>query len=134
MKIINPANNTLLQELETDSLESVTLKVNKLREGQQTWRLVPVEERLKIILKFGKLVQEKIDDLAHILTMETGKPIQQAFNEIRGANNRLVHLEKHAINWLSSERMTEGSTKEIVEYEPLGVIANISAWNFPYNV
>lgn len=134
MKIINPSNNNLIQELETDTKESVIQKVNALKEGQKVWQAVPVAERLQIILKFGELVQSKIDELARILTLETGKPIQQSINEIRGANNRLDHLQKHAIKWLSPEEMTEGATRELVEYEPLGVIANISAWNFPYNV
>lgn len=134
MKIINPANNTLIQELATDTKESVAKKVKALREGQKAWQAVPVNDRLKIILKFGELIQGNINELAHILTLETGKPIQQSINEISGANNRLVHLEKHAIKWLSPEVVTEGPTREVVQYEPLGVIANISAWNFPYNV
>lgn len=134
MKIFNPSNNNLIQELETDTKEKVAQKINLLKGGQKTWQALPVVERLKIILKFGELVQERIEELAHILTRETGKPIQQAFNEIRGANNRLDHLKKHAVNWLSPEQMTQGATREFVEYEPLGVIANISAWNFPYNV
>ena len=134
MKIHNPANNTLIQELETDTKESVLQKVKTLKEGQEAWKSVPPKERLEIILKFGELVLDKVEELAHILTLETGKPIQQARNEIRGANNRLVHLEKHALTWLAREIMTEGATSEVVEYEPLGVIANISAWNFPYNV
>ncbi len=134
MKIINPSNHTLIQEIETDTKESTTRKIQQLRDGQQAWRAVPVAERLKVILKFGKLVQDHVDELANILTLETGKPIQQSRNEIRGANNRLVHLEKHAVKWLSPELVTEGATREHVAYEPLGVIANISAWNFPYNV
>ncbi|HSI78557.1 MAG TPA: aldehyde dehydrogenase family protein [Lunatimonas sp.] len=134
MKIFNPATNALIQEIETDTKESVAMKVESLKEGQKAWQSVPLAERLGIILKFGELVQKNNDDLAHILTLETGKPIQQSINEIRGANNRLVHLEKHAIKWLTPEVMTEGPTREVVEYEPLGVIANISAWNFPYNV
>lgn len=134
MKIINPATNTVIKELEPETRESVTKKISLLKEGQREWQAVPVADRLKVILRFGELVQANLEELAALLTLETGKPIQQAINEIRGAHNRLVHLEKNTEKWLSPEVMTEGATREHIEYEPLGVIANISAWNFPYNV
>jgi acyl-CoA reductase-like NAD-dependent aldehyde dehydrogenase len=134
MKIVNPATNTVIKELEPETRESVTKKISLLKEGQREWQAVPVADRLKVILRFGELVQANLEELAALLTLETGKPIQQAINEIRGANNRLVHLEKNTEKWLSPEVMTEGATREHIEYEPLGVIANISAWNFPYNV
>nr|MBI1229756.1 aldehyde dehydrogenase family protein [Cytophagales bacterium] len=134
MKIINPATNTVIKELAPETKESVTNKINLLKEGQREWQAVPVADRLKVILRFGELVQANLEELAALLTLETGKPIQQAINEIRGAHSRLVHLEKNTEKWLSPEVMTEGATREHIEYEPLGVIANISAWNFPYNV
>src|SRR5690606_1867226 len=85
--------------------------------------------------KFGGLVRENIEGLAAILTSETGKPLQQSIHEIMGAQNRITHLKDHAKKWLQEEVVVaEGSTKERIVYEPLGVIANISAWNFPYNV
>jgi acyl-CoA reductase-like NAD-dependent aldehyde dehydrogenase len=135
MQVINPANGAVLTEIHTDNAEQVREKIEKLRKGQPAWFKVPIEERLAILLKFGKLVETNLDELAVILTQETGKPLQQSINEIRGANNRLVHLEANALKWLASEDMvTEGATKERIAYEPLGVVANISAWNFPYNV
>ena len=69
------------------------------------------------------------------MTSETGKPLQQSLNEITGAQNRIDHLKQNASQWLSEEVMVDrGGTHEKITYEPLGVIANISAWNFPYNV
>ena len=73
--------------------------------------------------------------MARILTEETGKPMQQSINEISGAQNRVDHLAGNAIKWLADEEVVvTGATLEKIVYEPLGVVANISAWNFPYNV
>jgi acyl-CoA reductase-like NAD-dependent aldehyde dehydrogenase len=70
-------------------------------------------------------------ELAEILTKEMGKPITQSLNEINGAQNRIEHLRKNAERWLSEEVIVrDGATLEHIRYEPLGVIANISAWNF----
>ena len=134
MKIINPANEEIIRDVDIDTKTSIDEKLNKLRSGQKKWAEVPVIDRLQHIVKFGDLVVEHIDELANILTSETGKPLQQSKNEIRGAQNRIDHLKTNAEKWLQEELLVEGDTTEKIVYEPLGVIGNISAWNFPYNV
>src|SRR5690554_1827320 len=135
MKVINPATGQEIATLVADTEETVKIKIARLREGQKAWRKIPVADRLACIVRFGDIVQANQEQLAALLTSETGKPIQQSLNEIRGAHNRISHLQKNAEKWLQEESIaTEGSTKERIVYEPLGVIANISAWNFPYNV
>jgi len=85
-------------------------------------------------VNFGELIKENQDELAKILTSETGKPLWQSKNEIRGAQNRVEHLKFNAEKWLQEEFIVEGDTSEKIMYEPLGIIGNISAWNYPYNV
>jgi acyl-CoA reductase-like NAD-dependent aldehyde dehydrogenase len=135
MKIINPANESIVKEIQEDDSVSVGKKIEQLKKGQVSWREKTVQERLGCISQFGALVQEYLEELATILTSETGKPIHQAINEIKGAHNRIDHLEKNAEKWLANGQVTkEGPTREEITFEPLGVVANISAWNFPYNV
>jgi acyl-CoA reductase-like NAD-dependent aldehyde dehydrogenase len=135
MNIINPYNEEVIKVVNSDTFETTLYKVKKLKEGQTSWSRKPVEDRLSVIVRFGELVKTHREELARILTSETGKPIQQALNEIKGAHNRIEHLKANAVKWLQPEVMVEeGPTKEEIRYEPLGVIANISAWNFPYNV
>ena len=135
MKIINPATEEVIVDLTEDTQESVKRKLNVLRAGQKLWRLKSVKERLSHIIHFGELILENREELASILTGETGKPIQQSLNEITGAQNRINHLNINAEKWLSTEIIIDsGGIQEKIVYEPLGVIANISAWNFPYNV
>lgn len=135
MKIINPASEEVICDIETDTALSVKEKFEKLRKGQQAWKQLSVSDRLQPIIRFGELVQQNIDTLSQILTGETGKPLWQSVNEIKGAQNRIDHLKANAEKWLAEEIITtEGNTVEKIAYEPLGVIANISAWNFPYNV
>lgn len=135
MDIINPATENVIQSLTTDDQKSVIKKIQKLKTGQQAWRNIPVEERIKILLRFGDLVKENRGMLAEVLTSETGKPLEQARNEVTGAHNRIVHIKENGLRWLRKETISsEGAVTEEIVYEPLGVIANISAWNFPYNV
>ncbi len=135
MDIINPATEEIIITIAEDNEDTIIDKYNTLIESQPNWQAVPLKERISILSKFATLLKENVESLAAILTSEVGKPLQQSRNEINGASNRVVWLTENAEKYLSEEIMTEtnGLTEKIV-YEPLGVICNISAWNFPYNV
>lgn len=135
MKVINPATEEVIATLQADSMVTVEEKLRSLRIGQKAWQKRSVAERLAAISRFGDLVKEKQEELSQILTSETGKPISQSRNELNGSLGRIAHLRLHAEKWLAPELVTtSGDTLESIAYEPLGVVANISAWNFPYNV
>lgn len=135
MKIINPATEEIVSELQETSKDELQGILGSLRDGQKAWSQKPVKERLECVIRFGELMQANVKELAEILTSETGKPLQQSLNEIKGAHNRVEHLRQNAEKWLAPETLVDsGSTHEKIVYEPLGIIVNISAWNFPYNV
>jgi acyl-CoA reductase-like NAD-dependent aldehyde dehydrogenase len=135
MKIVNPATEEVIKDIQADDRSYVKDKFKKLKKGQLGWKQTPVAGRLQCIVRFGELVNDNLDALSKILTAETGKPLWQSVNEIKGAQNRIEHLKDNAKKWLAEETIiSEGATVEKIVYEPLGVIANISAWNFPYNV
>src|SRR5258706_10129193 len=135
MLIINPATEEIIHEITEDTIETIAQKFQKLKQGQPLWANVSLEERIACIRRFYELLDEQKDELAKTLTTEMGKPLQQSYNELNGARNRIKFFLDHSLKYLSDEWVTtEGSTKEKVVYEPLGVIANISAWNYPYLV
>jgi len=135
MKIINPATEAVITEVADDSIESIAEKFEALKKGQQLWATVSVEQRILVIQKFYDLLEEHKDELAKTLTSEMGKPLQQSFNELNGARGRIKFFIDNAAKYLAEEWITtEGATKEKIVYEPLGIIANISAWNYPYLV
>lgn len=135
MQIINPANNELITEIAEDSREQIHAKYEKLKVGQKKWLAVPLSQRIEIIQRYAELVKENIEDLALTLTTEMGKPIRQSRNEINGAFGRITYFTNNAEKYLAEEEMfNEGNMREVIRFEPLGVIGNISAWNYPYNV
>jgi acyl-CoA reductase-like NAD-dependent aldehyde dehydrogenase len=135
MQIINPATEEILRELKEDDENSVKTKFEQLKQAQREWHKVELDKRVTIIKKFSELLKEKIDSLALVLTSEVGKPLQQSRNEINGAIARIQWLTDNASKYLSDEVMVqEKNLTEKISYEPLGVICNISAWNYPYLV
>jgi len=135
MNIINPATEEVITSLKEDTLDSVEHKFKQLRDGQITWNEVPLKDRIAKLQRFSELLKENIEQCASILTSEVGKPLQQSRNEINGACNRIKWLTENAEKYLADDYMTidKGMTEKIV-YEPLGVVCNISAWNYPYLV
>lgn len=135
MKVINPATEEVLAELSEDNATSVAAKFNSLKEAQPGWFKTGLPARISIIQRFSELLENHLEQLASILSSEVGKPLQQARNEINGARARIAWLTSHAIQYLSDEVMSSSDTmEERIRYEPLGVIGNISAWNYPYLV
>ncbi|HEY6899051.1 MAG TPA: aldehyde dehydrogenase family protein [Puia sp.] len=135
MQIINPATEEVIADLVEDTQSSIREKYQKVKAGQRAWAARPVEERIAVIERFYGLLDEEKDALAKTLTSEVGKPLQQSYNELNGARGRIRWFLDNSKRWLEEEWIvTEGATREKIRYEPLGVIANISAWNYPYLV
>jgi acyl-CoA reductase-like NAD-dependent aldehyde dehydrogenase len=135
MQIINPATEEVIREVQEDTKQSVLVKYDLLKKGQKEWQSVSLDQRVELIRNFSVLLQENMEYLAAVLTSEVGKPLQQSRNEINGGCARMKWLADHAATYLSDEIMTQdqGLTEKI-SYEPLGVVCNISAWNYPYLV
>ncbi len=135
MNIVNPATGAVIAAVEQDDQHSLDIKHNALKEGQKTWSAVSLQQRIEILKAYSKLLASHIEPLAKTLTDEVGKPLQQSKNEINGSISRIEWLTNNAEKYLADETMnaTVGMT-ELIRYEPLGVVCNISAWNYPYLV
>jgi acyl-CoA reductase-like NAD-dependent aldehyde dehydrogenase len=135
MQIINPGTEEIIKELVEETPESLARKFELLRSSQKRWHQVTLDDRIKVMREFSALLEKNIESVAAILTSEVGKPLPQSRNEINGARTRINWLAEHAGKYLSDEVMARSdSMEEKISYEPLGVICNISAWNYPYLV
>jgi acyl-CoA reductase-like NAD-dependent aldehyde dehydrogenase/gamma-glutamyl-gamma-aminobutyrate hydrolase PuuD len=135
IEIINPATESVIASVHEDDGESVQRKFTLLKNSQHQWADFPVKKRIACIKQFSELLESHKDELAKTLTLEMGKPLQQSYNELQGARTKIQFFIDHSEKWLTEEWIDDkGPTKEKVVYEPLGVIANISAWNYPYLV
>jgi acyl-CoA reductase-like NAD-dependent aldehyde dehydrogenase len=135
MQVINPATEEVIRELKEDSNDTLTAKLLLLQAAQPGWQAVALKERIKVLQNFSVLLEKNIEELAAVLTSEVGKPLQQSRNEVNGARARIKWLTENAEKYLSDETMVqESGLREKISYEPLGVICNISAWNYPYLV
>jgi acyl-CoA reductase-like NAD-dependent aldehyde dehydrogenase len=135
LEIINPATEEIIASIQKDTDESVQQKLQQLKQGQSIWKNSSLDERLTIIKKYHELLERDIEILANTLTEEVGKPLQKARNEVNGSRSRIAWMMENVGKYLADETMSSSDNmSEIIKYEPLGVVCNISAWNYPYLV
>jgi acyl-CoA reductase-like NAD-dependent aldehyde dehydrogenase len=137
LRITNPSDGTLILELPEDSGAAIAAKYRAARAAQPSWAERSITNRIGVLHNFKHRVAARRDDLARTLTREMGKPLRQSRNEIDALPSRIDFFLDHAETVLAPETVLDAPAEQLAEritHEPLGVIANVSAWNYPYFV
>ncbi len=135
LDIHNPATGALITRLAALDAAAVAAKAQAARAAQPAWARQPISERLGLVQRFRDAVAANIDSLAATLTAEVGKPISQARNELMGLLPRIDFFLERSESSLRDEHVFDGGgVHEQIGHEPLGVVACISAWNYPWFV
>ena len=135
LKMHNPATGALIGELPADNAATVAAKAAAARAAQPRWTATPFAERAAAMQRFRALLVDQLETLALTLTQEVGKPISQAHNELNGLLPRIDFFLEQAESAMRDEHVFDGGgMHEQISHIPLGVVANISAWNYPYFV
>ena len=135
LAVHNPATGEHLADLTADDTVSVAAKAAAARAAQPAWARAPIAERLAVVQRFRDAVAASVDELATTLTLEVGKPIAQSRNELNGLLPRLEFFLERTESAIRDEHVFDGGgMHEQISHEPLGVVANISAWNYPWFV
>jgi acyl-CoA reductase-like NAD-dependent aldehyde dehydrogenase len=137
LKVVNPSTEQVVAELEQASAKAVSDAVKRARTAQPKWAARPLAERISIFETFRQKVAEGVEDLAKVLSTDMGKALGQARGEVNGTLGRIDFFIEEVASTVETETVFEagdGSMVEKISHDPLGVIANISAWNYPWFV
>jgi len=136
LQVINPATGKVIGNVAADDKASIGRKYAAARAAQPAWQKLGLKARLDILKKFRDRVEKDIEEAALTLTRDTGKPISQSRNELKGLLGRFDFFLVETEETIETETVLRDGTAllEEIEHEPLGVIANISAWNYPWFV
>lgn len=135
LPIHNPATGESITSLPVDDAAAVATKASAARAAQPAWAARPLPDRLACVQAFRAGVVRERDALAHTMTQETGKPIRMSRNELDGLLARIDFFLAETDRAVAAETvLDEGGMRERILHEPLGVVANISAWNYPWFV
>lgn len=135
LTITNPATGAVLDEVRCTTPDELAGALASARVAQAAWAGVPVADRVAVLERFAARIEARADALAATLCAEVGKPITQARNEVSATVGRVRYLCEVAAGALADDVVADGDgLAEVVVREPLGVVANISAWNYPWFV
>ena len=132
LPVTNPATQEVLSDVPFATPQEVDRAVASAKEAFLTWREVPTPERARLMLRYQDLLKKNQDDIARILSRETGK----TFADAQGDVWRGIEVVEHACN-VSSLMMgetVENVARAIDTYsyvQPLGVCVGITPFNFP---
>jgi acyl-CoA reductase-like NAD-dependent aldehyde dehydrogenase len=132
IKSINPATEEVIQEIEADSEEKVKEAVADAREAFLQWSKTSVDERIGWLKRLIPIIEQKKEEIAKLITKEMGKPISISVKEPDDAIDDINFYAEHIKDFLEDEFAAEDEEeKDILVYEPLGVVAVITPWNYP---
>lgn len=135
LPIFNPATGAQIDAVPADDAASVAAKAQRARSAQPAWARAPYAERRACIERFRAALVAQVEPLAATLTSEVGKPIRQSRSEINGLLARIDFFLAQAERCVAAETVfDEGGMTERITHDPLGLVANISAWNYPWFV
>jgi len=135
LPIHNPATGELVTTLPADDAASVAAKFAAARAAQPLWAGRTLQQRKRCIEDFRAGVVRDLEHLARVMTGETGKPIRMSRNELNGLLPRIDFFLAETERAIGAETVyDQDGMREQIQHEPLGVVANISAWNYPWFV
>jgi len=129
---INPANGEEVARQAFDDVTVVEEKLNRVISVQQTWRGENMQSRGEALHRLADGLDAEADRLAHIMTLEMGKPLAQARGEVGKCAMLCRHIAEHGPQALATQHIPMDEAEGSICFEPLGVLFGIMPWNFPF--
>ena len=130
--VLNPANGEQLAEVRMSTKEEVDLAVEAAVKAQKKWALVPAPKRADYLYEIGRLMKEKKEHLAQVLTKEMGKVIEEGRGEVQEGIDMAFYMAGEGRRLFGETTPSELADKFAMSVRaPIGVVGLITPWNFP---
>lgn len=138
LQSINPATGEVIAELQENSIEDVKKAIAAAKESfyvTREWRDMDVQSRSDVLLRIADMVEEELEEIAKIESMDNGKPLREAEADVDDA----VHCFRYYAGLIRTPQggvygvnSNFGKMHSYEIHEPVGVCALITPWNFPF--
>nr|WP_062532404.1 NAD-dependent succinate-semialdehyde dehydrogenase [Jeotgalibaca dankookensis] len=132
--VLNPATGEELIAVEQGGEKETEQAIAAAKKSFPLWSGMELKERVKILHRIGDLIEENINRLALIMTLEQGKPLAESKVEIQ-TNIDNMHWNAEEARRVYGETIpAPNNYKYEVKKQPVGVVGAITPWNFPSNM
>jgi succinate-semialdehyde dehydrogenase/glutarate-semialdehyde dehydrogenase len=132
MVSVNPATGETLRRLETLTAEQIATRLSRATAAFRTYRATPIEQRAAWLRRAAEILEARQDEYARLMTLEMGKPIRAAVDEVLKCARGCRFYADHAAALLADETVDTAPARSRVRFEPLGVVLGVMPWNFPF--
>jgi acyl-CoA reductase-like NAD-dependent aldehyde dehydrogenase len=137
LRSINPATGDSLAQVETTPPSAFPAILARARTVQSSWRDLPLKNRLVLLHALQMRILEKREALADLVSRESGKPrVEALFADVFVALDTAAYFFTEGRKLLQPEPVPHHSLaakakRGMLHYDPLGVVAIVSSWNYP---
>ncbi len=137
---LNPATLEPAGRVETTPVEALGEILAEARLAQEAWARRPLADREQVLRRVAHTLLEAAEEIAQTIVAETGKPLLEAYTaDLFVSLDHASWLARHAKRVLRPERVPLRQPhllhkRGLMLYEPVGVVAIVSPWNFPLGV
>ncbi|MFW3169578.1 NAD-dependent succinate-semialdehyde dehydrogenase [Geodermatophilus sp. CPCC 206100] len=133
--VVDPATGAVLAELPVATAADLDEAATAAAQAFPRWRDTPAHDRYGILRRAAELLRERADQIGRVTTLEQGKPVAEATQEVHGAADIL--------DWFAEEgRRVYGrivpsrrpGLRNLVLRQPVGPVAAFTPWNFPITI
>ncbi|MGQ5576491.1 NAD-dependent succinate-semialdehyde dehydrogenase [Streptomyces sp. ECR3.8] len=128
---VNPYTGERVREFPALSAEDVGRAIDAAHAAFPDWRARSTADRGALVQRAGRLMRERKEELAHLLTLEVGKLIDSSRAEVDLASDILAYYGEHGPELLEERPLPVPDGKAVLVNEPLGVLLGVMPWNFP---
>lgn len=129
---VNPANGEEFFRAEGHRPAQVEAILQDAANAAPAWRDMSVELRCKLLAQAAKVLRERRDEFAELITLEMGKLAGEARAEIKKCALACDYYAEHAAGFLADELIETDASRSLVAHQPLGTVLAVMPWNFPF--
>jgi len=129
---VNPFDGKVLKTFEEATDSELETALAAAAACYSTWRHKSYSERATIVARVSALMHERVNELAHTMTLEMGKRIGEAREEVEFSAKILAYYANNAERFLAPVKLHPTVGEAHMESSPIGVIFCVEPWNFPY--
>ncbi|MDT5294917.1 MAG: hypothetical protein QOJ76_1797 [Acidobacteriota bacterium] len=136
----DPATGEEVGRVPLRSAEEVAQAVGRARAAQKAWGALTFRARAGVVMRARSLVLEEMEEVAALVSRESGKPAAEAvMMEVVPTLDLMQFFARRSERLLRPEKIDIGLYRFLgrtstIEYRPLGVVGIISPWNFPWAI
>jgi acyl-CoA reductase-like NAD-dependent aldehyde dehydrogenase len=130
----NPATSTPLAEVACGGPEDVESAVKAARRAfdEGPWPWMRAADRARVLFRMAALIRENLEEIARYETLNIGKPIRDSRDEVGAGANCFEYYAGAATKFFGETIPVSGEGLDFTLREPVGVVAAIVPWNFPF--